>query len=286
MSRGLTISLVALSLCVQTAEVQAGHRLFGGSIRNNTPACGEGKPLTVQFFGDVVSPRLTGIEPGANREVSLSRGLYDITVQDAAGTVVDSIRVYVAEADFRFDLGCVPGAVKPSGKVEGAVNIWFANTSGDCGTSREVEIRLNGVVRGTVTDGSIERIQAVPSKDVIMEVFHQGKRVFMEHFPVLKKDGFIYYGCTDPGIRKERSGISVLFHNGTDQCKEAGDRRHLTLWVDGRRTVGLAPGARTSILMSPGEHQLSVNVGLTRQQVLKGTKRVTAPFRVRYGCGK
>jgi len=284
--RCLTFCSIALLLCLQTPDARAGHRLFGGSIRNITDACGEAKTLTVQFFGDVVSPRLTGIESGAVREVSLSRGLYDVTIQDVAGTVVDSTRLYVGQAGFRFDMGCVPAEAKAAKAPADAVDVWFANTSGDCGTPKDVVFRLNGVDSGKVADGVLERVSAVPSKDALLEVLHRGKRIFAEHFPRLKKDGFIYYGCTDPGIRKERSGISVLFKNSTDLCTDTGDRRYLTLWVDGRRTVGLAPGTRTSILMSPGEHELAVHVGLTREKVLKGKKRVTAPFMVRFGCGK
>jgi len=237
----------------------------------------------VQFFGNV-SARVADLKPGESREISLSRGPYDVAVQDGDGAVVENTRILVTDKGYRFDLGCVPKAVKSVVDDRKAVRVWFANTSGDCGTPEAVELRLNGVSYGIVADGALTRV-AVPSKDVLMEVVREGKRLFAEWFDTLKDGGTVFFGCTDPAIRRPSSGVTVFFQNSTDQCG-AGGGRYLTLKVDGMTKVGLSPGGRTSIVLKRGAHDLAVYAGMSREVLLKGRRNVTKSFRIHYGCGK
>lgn len=277
-------SIVGLALCLWTQPAHADLSLHGGSVRNATDACGVSKPLSIQFFG-MLSPRLKDIEPGGVREVSLSKGLYDVTVQGNDGAVIESLRIFIGGPGFRLDFGCLPGPAKTPVGQQRAVQIWLANTTGDCGTPQEVEFRLNGAVQGKVEDGGMIRVPS-RSKDVLFEVVREGSRVYAEHHATVKDGQTLFHGCTDPVYLRKRSGVSVLFQNSTNLCEGKSKGRYLTLWVDGNRLVGLAPGRKTSVPLRQGNRNLAVYVGMTRELVLKGTKKVSAPFRIHYGCGK
>jgi len=231
-----------------------------------------------------VSPRIDGLAPGKSREVSLSKGIYDVTVMGKDGRVVESTMIKVRGDDFRFDFGCVPD---PGGNSPDPVSVpvWLSNTSGDCGTPMKVFLLLNRVRHGPIKDGATVRASSHDS-DVLIEVVFRGNRIFAEHIARVKPYDMLFFGCTDPVAVSARNGVRVLFDNGTDVCVEPKKDLYLTLSVDGNRLVGLSPGTRKTIVLAKGKHDLKVYVGFTRRLLLSGTKDVKVPFRIHYGCAR
>ena len=194
----------------------------------------------------------------------------------------------VVDAGFRLPIGCggSPDAgTRDKPPVDPGIPVRLVNTTADCGEAREVQFIVNGRNAGFVRPGETVDARA-PAKDVLVEVVSGGRRLYTTYRPVVAPGNSLFYGCTDPDAMSDRSGISVLFQNSTDECLDATEKRHLTLWIDRRPVLGMAPGGRAAVRVTAGRHVFEVLVGTTRQRVLKGVKDVLEPFRVHYGCGQ
>ena len=215
----------------------------------------------------------------------MPRGVYGVAVMRGEGTVVEETQVQVRDRDFRLEFGCAEPPAS-EGKAEGdQVEVRLANTAMDCGEPGAVEFRVNGRLAGLVGDGAVEDAK-VPAGDVIVDVLRGKRRLLTWHIPAPKAGRTLAFGCSDPeAVGEGGGGIPVAFQNSTDLC-EAGQQKHLTLWLDGFPVIGLAPGGRTAVRVATGLHEVEVRVGRTRERVMSGSKFVTGPFRVHFGCGK
>ncbi len=269
--------------------LQPPLELIGGKVHNVSDSCGRPRTLTVQFLGPV-SPRLE-VPPGASEPVSLTRGLYQATVQTSDGLPLESPLVVVERKDFVWSFGCPPFAdppvtspVQARSKSDGVISVRFANTTPDCGEPRAVVFVLNGEAVATVPAGKTVQARA-PTGDLLLEVVSipQNQRLFIHRLGPVEADQTLWYGCTDPGFVSRKDGVVVVFENATDSCPSPAP---LTLWVDGWPRVGLLPGRALTLALPRGPHEFEVRPGLQPARLLQGTRDVQAPFRIRYGCSK
>lgn len=289
--RGLPKSSVLALLTVSwlAGEASADPATpLSGRVLNHTGLCGEVLALSVQLLGADVSPRV--VVPGDGEvAISLPRGLYGVTALGPDGRVVEESRLLVLEPGFRVPVGCPhrPDRVDDEGAAADPVlvPVDLFNASMDCGWPEIVSFFANGLPLGRVESGA-RLPAAAPRGATRFEVFADGKRSLSWTGPELASGASLTYGCTVPEHQGPLSGIAVAFENTTDSCTDPLQRRYLTLWVDGRPTVGLAPGQLGGVRVEPGAHRFEVFVGQTQERVIRGTRDVSAPFRIHFGCGR
>ncbi len=282
--RAAYISLVILCLATRVAPAAADTSLLPGWVQNVSGRCGTFTPVRVHFLGNGLSPQVD-LQGDVSAPVSMPRGVYGVTVTRGDGAVVEETQAQVRDGNFRLQFGCAepPASDEPADGRQ--VEVRFANTGLDCGEPGAVEFRVNGRAAARVGDGAVE-VAKVPAGDVIVDVLRGGRRVLTWHVPSLKAGRTLAFGCSDPdAVGEGGGGIPVAFQNSTDLC-EAGQQKYLTLWLDGFPVIGLAPGGRTAVRVAAGVHQFEVRVGRTREKMMSGSKDVTGPFRVHFGCGK
>lgn len=259
-----------------------------GRIVNVTGSCGERVALSVQLLGAEVSPR---VDVPADGEVAMSLppGVYGVTAMAPGGVLVEESRVLVTRAGFRVPAGCPTRAPAPEAFVPPAegerVPVQLFNSSMDCGLPQTVEFVADGVWLGRLEPGA--RVAATaPRGATLIEAYVQGRRAFSATRPAIEAGAVLTCGCTVADATGPAAGIPVAFENTTDTCTDPAQHRHLTLWVDGMPVVGVGPGQRAGVRVTPGPHAFQVFVGMTQERVVRGAKDVQAPFRIHFGCGR
>jgi len=256
--------------------------LLAGEVRNVSNTCGRLRTLTVQFVGPI-SPRLE-VPAGERWPISLIRGLYRATVLNPDGSMDESPLILVERKGFVWSFGCPMFSAPASTNAGGdPVLVRFANTTEDCGDPQAVAFVVNGKSVAVVPAGQTKDAQ-IPDRDAFVEVVSVpgNQRLMIQQMDRISRGRVIHYGCTEPGFGRD-GDVSVVFQNATDSCASA---TFLTLWVDGRPRIGLAPGRSSVFRLTAGPHEFDVREGLTSNRVLQGTRDVRAPFRIRYGCNK
>jgi hypothetical protein len=258
-----------------------------GRIRNRTGLCGEDHGLSVQLLGADMSPRFD-LPAGGEVAMAVPRGLYGVTALGPDGRVVEESRVLVTAPGFLLSFGCPrnPGTTDVTAAPPPVlVPVELFNSSMDCGRPETVSFFADGLPLGRVEPGA--RVPATaPQGARGIEVFADGRRtVSWTHSGVIAGT-VLTYGCTVPEHQGPAEGIPVAFENTTDSCTDPLQRRYLTLWLDGAPAVGLAPGQLGGVRVTPGPHEFQVFVGQTQERVIRGTRDVSAPFRIHFGCGR
>ncbi len=241
-----------------------------------------------------MSPRLE-LEPGVTQAVSLARGSYQVTVQTADGTPVESPLAMVEDRGFLWSFGCPPipeHALASTGRTSrpgddpppGTRAIRFANTTPDCGDPMPVVFLVNDAPVATVPAGGVVAGH-VPSGEFLLVVasVSENRRLLVRRVARVESGQTLPYGCTDPDFVSRRDGVPVVFENATDSCPSPGP---LTLWVDGWPRIGLPPGRAATLGVPRGLHDFDVRPGLLPTRLLQGSRNVQVPFRIRYGCSK
>ena len=286
------LAAVVVALAVAPAAfAQSG--LLNGRVSNQSGLCGAAEPLSVQFMGNEMSPRIE-VPTGAPVVVGLPRGMYSIAVIRADGSLLEETNTLLMAPDWVLTVGCA-GMPAPSLPAAGAnpapaaaspaVPIRLVNTTGDCGDPKPVEFLVDRRSVGVVADRGQARV-SVPADGAVVDVLSGGRRVMTSSVSHPKAGQTLAFGCTSPDLAGSGDGIPVAFENTTDQCPDPAARRALTLWVDGLPVTGVTPGRKTAVRFVPGQHDFEVRVGWSRERVVRGAKDVQASFRIHYGCGK
>lgn len=259
MSKRRTIQLLFLVLLFGFAQealaAPPSPSMASGRVINRTSDCGEPQAIRVQIMGVDMSPRLE-LEPNAELPLTLSTGLYAVTVFDLDGRILEQSKALVLGSAFKLYVGCESKPAQPK------------------------------VTQGTQPEG--ERFPEIKlRKEMQIEAFVDGKRLLTGTYQNLVDGASVYFGCTfNDHIKSFSSGIPVSFQNTTDACSDPSQKRFLTFWVDGIPIEGIAPGKRGGVRVPPGDHVFQVFVGLTTERVVRGVKDVQSPFRVHFGCGR
>jgi len=213
--------------------------------------------------------------------------VHRVVVSDGAGSSLEETLAWVRQDGFRLEVGC-PWATPGEAQAEdpAGVLVMLANTTPSCGRPEEAEYRVQGRSVGVLKPGETRRVRLPASRPVVVDVAVAGRRQWTFSIARPGNGETWAYGCTQPDLAQGTDGIAVAFENTTDQCPEPGRATHLTLWVDGQPVVGIPPGGRTAVRVSPGPHDFEVRPGLSLERVVRGQKDVQGPFRIHYGCGR
>jgi hypothetical protein len=288
-TRNTTIATLVVPILLTASPAFADSGLLPGWVENVTGRCGNARALSVQVVGADVSPRVD-VAPGRSTPIAVPKGLYGITVFDDGGILIEETRTLIRDGGFRILLGCGGRALDSETNVPPdpdtrLVPVRLVNSSQDCGAPETVEFRAAGRALGTVPAGGSLDAQ-VPARELPVDVLSGDRRVLTFHVPTVTSGQSLVYGCTHPDLFGPRNGVSVAFANTTDACEDPGQVHHLTLWIDGLPVAGLAPGRSVALRVARGKHDFQVRVGMSRERVVRGSREVTAPFRIHYGCGK